>query len=109
MSDFARLCYLEQMRTIKLMADYDCWPLWEADPGRVGNINPDDLPISQALKNGLKQWAAEFDATLDRSDPARSKFASVDAESAFTARGLALAKDLQVELGEAFQVQAKLS
>lgn len=38
------------MKTIKLMADYDCFPLWKSSPGEVGNIDPEDLPISYDLK-----------------------------------------------------------
>jgi len=45
------------VRIIKLMADYQCFPLWEASPGKVGNVDPNTLPISEGLKlnwkNGL--------------------------------------------------------
>jgi hypothetical protein len=57
------------MRTIKVMADYQCFPLWEASPGEVGNIDPDDLPISHILKERLAAWARAFDATLSMDYP----------------------------------------
>jgi hypothetical protein len=45
------------MKNIKLMADYQCHPLWNMSPGEYGDINPDDLPISQELKDQLNAWA----------------------------------------------------
>lgn len=87
------------MRSLKLMADYECWPLWEASPGDVGNVDPDGLPISLALKDRLRQWAADFDATLNRQDPRESGFRTLEIEAAFLARGEALGAELQAELG----------
>lgn len=92
------------MRTLKLMADYDCWPLWEASPDVIGNVDPGGLPISQRLKDRLSLWAADYDATLDRGDPRQSGFLTPEDEVAFSARGAALAADLQAELGPTFQV-----
>jgi hypothetical protein len=86
------------------MADYDCWPLWEASPGEVGNIDPDELPISKGLRDRLSQWAVDYDATLVRDDPARSGFASPDAKAAFSSVGLRLGEDLEAELGPTFRV-----
>ena len=96
------------MRTIKLMADYDCWPLWEADPGRAGDIDPNGLPISRSLKDRLVRWASEFDATLDRDDPQQSGFATLDERATFSTEGVALGKALQAELGETFRVLVKV-
>jgi hypothetical protein len=92
------------MRTIKLMADYGCWPLWEASSGPVGNIDPDELPISKGLKDRLKRWAADYDATLVVDDPASSGFATSEARSAFSAVGLRLGEDLEAELGSGARV-----
>ncbi|MET3213173.1 UNVERIFIED_ORG: hypothetical protein ABIC48_000916 [Burkholderia territorii] len=96
------------MRTIKLMADYQCFPLWEASPGAVGNIDPKDLPISLLLQQRLIAWAAIFDATLNMNDPASSGFASEQAISDFRKEGEALARQLQDELGAAYVVTKKL-
>ena len=92
------------MRAIKLMADYQCFPLWEASAGYVGNINPDDLPISSSLRDRLMAWAAVFDTTLDMDDPASSGFESEEAANDFRIEGLALAQQLQDELGGAYVV-----
>jgi hypothetical protein len=54
------------MRSIKMMADYHCWPLWEASAGRVGNIDPRTLPISRDLVVQLESWARLYDARIGR-------------------------------------------
>lgn len=92
------------MRAIKLMADFQCHPLWEASPGVIGNIYPGDLPISSSLRNRLMAWAATFDATLNMDDPASSGFESDQAAGEFKQEGAALAQQLQDELGAAYAV-----
>ena len=92
------------MRKIKLMADYQCWPLWGALSGRYGDIDPDDLPISNALRANLIQWAADYDATLVGDDPKRSGFATPEAKAAFASIGTRLRNELAAELGSGFQV-----
>lgn len=92
------------MRTIKLMADYQCFPLWEASPGEVGEINPSELPISPALQKKLFTWASTFDATLSMDDPLCSGFASEEAAEQFRKGGMFLANQLQSELGNGYVV-----
>jgi hypothetical protein len=89
---------------IKLMADYDCWPLWwEGDHG-PGNINPATLPLSAETVARLEAWAATFDATLNRTDPAASGFPSDAAFQAFEAEGRALWRQLRAELAPEYEV-----
>jgi hypothetical protein len=97
-----------KVRAIKLMADYQCFPLWEASSGVVGNIDPSDLPISLSLQQRLIVWAEKFDATLDMNDPARSGFASEQVADEFRQEGEVLAQSLQQELGTAYIVTRKL-
>ena len=87
------------MRKIKLMPDYQCFPLWEASQDIVGNIDPQDLPISSSLKKRLLSWAAKFDATLNINDPAISGFESEKTANEFRQDGDAIARNLQDELG----------
>lgn len=96
------------MKTIKLMADYFCSPLWKADPMEVGNIDPDSLPISQNLKEMLSAWAAEYDKTLDMDDPSKSGFKSEHEELAFKEIGANLANLLREELGPNYIVKMQL-
>jgi hypothetical protein len=96
------------MRTLKLMTDYQCYPLWEASPGEVGNIDPNLLPLSTSLQAQLLDWADVYDKTLNWEDPATSGFASVDAVDEFKAQGMRLADRLREELGPEFAVEVKL-
>ena len=96
------------MRTIKLMADYDCFPLWEASPGVVGNIDPASLPISKALKADLMTWAESYNETLNRDDPAKSGFNIKEAEDQFKLQGKALSERLQAELGSGHLIKIKV-
>ena len=92
------------MTLIKLMADYHSYPLWEASPGQVGNIDPNSLPISKLLREQLLDWADVYDKTLDIDDPAISGFSSVEAVNAFKAQGMNLADQMRGELGPEFSV-----
>lgn len=62
------------MKTIKLMADYNCHPLWGTAPEDLGDISPEELPISSELKHSLRQWAERYDAILNMDDPMLSGF-----------------------------------
>jgi hypothetical protein len=94
---------------IKLMADYHCFPLWEASPGAVGNIDPGDLPISEALQERLLVWASRFDRTLDMNDPAVSGFENAESAEAFKNDGLELVGILKTELGAEYEVIHRIS
>ena len=86
------------MKTIKLMADYQCHPLWEASPGEVGNIAPHTLPISSVLQAKLIEWAKKFDSTLNMDDPLSSGFRSAQEAENFKKDGNDLAEQLRNEL-----------
>jgi hypothetical protein len=91
-------------RSLKVMADYHCFPLWESDPDLIGNVDPSTLPISDSLRAKLLAWAASFDATLVRDDPVSSGFSSPAAEKAWLREGAQLAEVLRDELGPMFTV-----
>jgi hypothetical protein len=96
------------MRILRLMADYQCHPLWNVGPEEFGDVDPRDLPISKALANELLAWARAFDATLNQAEPSKSGFGGAEAEATFKQRGRQLAERLRVELGSEFTVEAKL-
>ena len=81
---------------MRLMADYECWRLWDAED--VGNIDPEKLPLSEPLKRALAAWSAAYDATLNRDDPVASGFPSPAAKAAFEAEGERLLECLRAEL-----------
>ncbi|MBC3908001.1 hypothetical protein [Undibacterium umbellatum] len=97
------------MRMIKLMADYNCFPLWEASPGEIGNIDHDSLPISDELKNLLSLWGDEYTETLNTEDPLNSGFKNADHERNFITAGERLAGRLQKELGQNFKITTQVT
>jgi hypothetical protein len=51
------------MKAIKVMADYDSWPLWHYKD-EVGNIDPASLSLSAKLIADLAAWSANYDTWL---------------------------------------------
>ena len=86
------------------MADYYCFPLWNNDPGEVGNIDPESLPLSSELKLRLNNWSEKYDLILNDDDPASSGFETKEDEKTFIREGSELAKYLQIELGDTYQI-----
>jgi hypothetical protein len=93
------------MKRIKLMADYHCFPLWEAGEGCFGNIDPNDLPISTALIEDLSLWARKYDDTLNEDAPNKSGFENSDLESMFFDMGRDLLDRLRFELDGKYEVE----
>lgn len=81
---------------IKLMADYDSWCLWDLD--NAGNIDPNSLPLTEALKEALRAWESKYDATLNRADPIESGFISAYEAQKFNAEGWELWERLKQRL-----------
>lgn len=90
--------------SVKVMADYECWPLWDMGFSGPRNLNPESLPISIPLRNGLLMWAERYDRTLDRTNPTCSGFSSRTEREQFVADGLVLAERLAKELGPSWSV-----
>ncbi|MFK3974357.1 hypothetical protein ACI2KS_26905 [Pseudomonas sp. NPDC087358] len=92
------------MKTIKLMADYQCHPLWHDSMDEFGDIDPQDLPLSSELRARLAQWARDYDQTLNLDAPQDSGFKSEALEAEFTAEGHRLASCLREELGAGYVI-----
>jgi hypothetical protein len=90
-------------RTLKLMTDYNCPPLWESG-GDVGPVELDTLPLSPALRKALQAWADTYDGILNRDDPASSGWARQEDRHSFEREGLRLWGALQAELGPAVRI-----
>jgi hypothetical protein len=91
------------MKNLKLMADYNCFAIWDVDA--PDNLNPDELPISDALKSRIHAWEQKFDSTLNRADPASSGFITEEALRIFDSEGLKIWECLREELGSEYHVQ----
>lgn len=85
---------------IKLMADYECFPLWDMGPSGPGNLDPRELPISRLLIERLEAWAGKYDETLDREDPSSSGFSTRNLHRSFVEEGRRLAVQLAQEVGD---------
>ena len=86
------------------MSDYECFPVWCTDSDNLGNVDPNQLPISQELKRDLFAWADTYDNTLNYEDPSNSGFRSEEDEQKFRENGIQLYQRLQKELGKEFKV-----
>ncbi len=89
---------------IKLMADYECYPIWWVSSNKAGDINPETLPLSEKTISRLQKWTEVYDEKMNWEDPSASDFPSVEAKAAFEAEGISLWKQLQKELVPNYEV-----
>ena len=94
------------MKKIKLMPEFCCDPVWYEEPDEFGVTAIDliDLPISKDLFKAILKWAKRYDAILDQNYPPDSEFKSPAEREAFIEDGSVLAKRLQEELGNDYNV-----
>jgi hypothetical protein len=87
------------MISVKLMAEYECFPIWIGPLEDIENIPADSLEVSRELTSDINEWADSYEATYCPDDPISSGFKDVDSERAFAETGVSLATRLQEELG----------
>jgi len=92
-------------QTVRVMAEYESFPLWQANSDGPANVDPASLPISSELAQTLLDWADDYDRTLNRDDPLASGFPDATAEENFYAQGERLARQLAAELGPHYAVE----
>ena len=90
---------ISDSRRIKVMADYQCYPLWAMDEGKIGCFAPNHLGVSWELENALWNWASDFDMSLNDEDPAQSLW-SDERHRQHIEEGLAIARRIKGELPE---------
>ena len=91
------------MRNLALMAEYDCFAIWDKDA--PDNLNADVLPISESLKTRIHAWETTFDGTQVRDDPDASGFSTESALREFDEEGRKIWKCLIGELGNDYFVR----
>ena len=84
----------KMIKTLKVMADYQCSPLWIRDVDGLRNTHPNELLLSTDLVNKLMAWATEYDMTLKWDDPASSGFRTQSIHESFVQRGRWLAEEI---------------
>ena len=89
---------------IKLNTDYFCHPLWWATPGKVGNIDPETLPLSSETKQQLKNWSNTYNSILNLDGPAASGFVDEETRNNFEREGICLWMKLKQELEANYEV-----
>jgi hypothetical protein len=89
-------------KKIKLMAEYQYYPLWDLE--EPDNLNPAELPLKKETVERLLQWAKTYDRVLNWDDPASSSFANEEDAKAFEAEGRSLWQQLQKELTPNYEV-----
>lgn len=77
-------------RSLKIMPEYECFPLWEELADGSVNIDPEVLPIPVGLKRRLRDWTNSYESTYNRADPSASGFPTQSAEDHFDAEGIAI-------------------
>ncbi len=90
---------------IKLMADYFSHPLWGLDDDNIGDINPQELPLSQETIAKLEQWSQIYNNILNWNDPASSGFKTQEDRQNFEKKGIELWENLRQELGQGYNVK----
>lgn len=96
---------MAERRVFRLAPEYGCWPLWDDATG--DNLEPEHWPLPPDLAARLRAWDDAFQATLDSAYPPDSRFASAEAEAAWTAEGAAL-KAALIELLGAGNLRSRL-
>ena len=92
------------MKVLKLMADYECFPIWYSSDEGLENIDPELLPISTELKRKLREWSDKYDNTLNIDDPMLSGFRTEDEFYDFKREGEKLKEELSFELEKMYSI-----
>jgi multisubunit Na+/H+ antiporter MnhC subunit len=85
-----------ESKRIKVMADYQCDPLWALDEERYGCFAPEMLDLSPQLAADLNAWAVAYDTSRNLDDPANSHWTDAQ-HAAHAAEGRRLAGRLKRE------------
>ena len=88
---------------IRLLADYKCWPLWHHKDKKVGDIDPREIGVSDALVGDLERWVDVYESHMDWSDPASTQWTN-DEVALFDSDGRNLCRRLTEEISDRYQI-----
>ena len=88
------------MTTIKVMADYRCWPVWVRTDAEAifATVDPTTLGLSAGLVGRLTAWQHWWDSRLNLADPHDSREVPLEEVRAFDSEGRLLARRVAQEL-----------
>ncbi|WP_131769675.1 hypothetical protein [Candidatus Protofrankia californiensis] len=90
---------------MKLMAEWQSWPVWDYSDGIPDNLDHAQLPISADLVAEISEWDRGFQETFNTDYPPDSGFLTDEEARAFDALGHELALRLAWELGPQVSVE----
>ena len=100
---------------LKLESEYHCFPIWGQDSeypdlsdipqyGWTDEIDPADLPLSQATIDRLNAWQDIYDKTFNEEYPSEPFEWSKQEQEFYETEGISLWEQLQKELGHEYKV-----
>lgn len=93
------------MRLLKIMPDYECFPLWMKEGNSpFENVDPTQLSISELASRQLTSFKEQYDQTLNHEYPPDSGFASLNEALEFECQGLDIWQQLLNELGATYEI-----
>jgi len=93
------------VKRVRLMAEYNAYPLWSLETSSIGPINPDDLPLSKETLFLLQGWSKKYQTQLNIADPTNSAYFNQDELIEFENEGIRLWLKLREELFAEFEVE----
>jgi hypothetical protein len=87
---------LHETTRVKVMAEYQCDPLWSIDEDLYGCFAPADLGLSPELVADFQSWSDAYDNSYDADDPLNSRW-TAEQQAAHVAEERALAVRLKRE------------
>lgn len=92
------------MRKLRFVFDYYTYPIWEELDDGLDNLEPDELPISQELKQSIYALDDKYQETYDASYPPNSGFKTEEEKRFFIEERLTLFNRLKAELPNNFKI-----
>lgn len=95
------------MIELRLEHDWYCTPAWwnVRDGELVGEVDREDLPVSDNLWAQLMLWSGRMDATMNRQDPRDAGFKTEKELNQWIAEGFELWLRPRKELGPGYRVE----
>ncbi|WP_050462293.1 hypothetical protein [Herbaspirillum autotrophicum] len=92
------------MKIIRFVAEYLAPPFFDPSIENMGHLEPEDLPLTDALLYEVEKWNCEFQKTFNDAYPPDSGFKTDEELKFFNEIGHELAIKLQNFLGEEYEI-----